>query len=120
MPCSAAPPRLGGRSRSGSRCYEAGHRPGCSAILTGSTIGPGSHAALPSENFVYVSIELSVSSGLIAARLPNTEKLRLHRVAGGDTATLLTVMAELRSRASARLGRPADVACCFEAGRDGF
>ena len=56
----------------------------------------------------------------VGARLPNTEKLRLHRVAAGDTATLLTVIAELRSRASARLGRPADVACCFEAGRDGF
>ena len=39
---------------------------------------------------------------------------------GGDTAALLTVIAELRSRASAKLGRPADVACCFEAGRDGF
>jgi transposase len=36
-----------------------------------------------------------------------------------DTA-LLTVIAELRSRASAKLGAPADVACCFETGRDGF
>ncbi len=75
---------------------------------------------MPTEDLVCVSIELSVSSWLVAARLPNTEKLRLHRVAAGDTATLLTVIAELRSRASARLGRPADVACCFEAGRDGF
>src|SRR4029077_10056588 len=86
----------------------------------GPQSGPGSLAAMQSENIVYVSIELSVSSWLVAARLPHTEKLRLHRVAGGDTAALLTVMAELRSRASARLGRPADVACCFEAGRDGF
>lgn len=75
---------------------------------------------MPSENIVYVSIELSVSSWLVAARLPNTEKLRLHRLEGGDTAALLTVIAELRSRASAKLGSPADVACCFEAGRDGF
>ena len=75
---------------------------------------------MPSQNIVYVSIELSVSSWLVAARLPNTEKFRLHRLAGGDTTTLLTVIAELRSRASARLGSRADVACCFEAGRDGF
>jgi transposase len=75
---------------------------------------------MPSENIVYVSIELSVSSWLVAARLPNTEKLRLHRLKGGDTAALLRVIAELRSRASAKLGGPADVACCFEAGRDGF
>jgi len=38
----------------------------------------------------------------------------------GDTTTLLAVIAELRSRASAKLGRAADLACCFEAGRDGF
>ncbi len=75
---------------------------------------------MPSENIVYVSIELSVASWLVAARLPNTEKLRLHRLEGGDTAALLRVIAEVRSRASAKLGGPADVACCFEAGRDGF
>jgi transposase len=75
---------------------------------------------MPSDNIVYVSIELSVSSWLVAARLPNTEKLRLHRLEGGDTVGLLGVLAELRSRASAKLGSCANVACCFEAGRDGF
>ena len=75
---------------------------------------------MSSGNIVYVSIELSVSSWLVAARLPNTEKLRLHRLEGGNTAALLTVIAEVRSRASAKLGSPVEVACCFEAGRDGF
>jgi transposase len=75
---------------------------------------------MPSQNIVYVSIELSVSSWLVAARLPNTEKFRLHRLEGGATTALLTVIAELRSRASAKLGSRADVVCCFEAGRDGF
>jgi transposase len=75
---------------------------------------------MPSENIVYVSIELSVSSWLVAVRLPNTEKVRLHRLEGGDTAALLTIIAEIRSRASAKLGSPVEVACCFEAGRDGF
>jgi transposase len=75
---------------------------------------------MPSENIVYVSIELSVSSWLVATRLPNTEKSRLHRLEGGNTAALLTVIAEIRSRAAAKLGSPVDVACCFEAGRDGF
>lgn len=75
---------------------------------------------MPSETVVYVSIELSVSSWLMAARLPNTQKLRLHRLEGGNTAALLAAIAEIRSWASAKLGSPADVACCFEAGRDGF
>jgi transposase len=74
---------------------------------------------MPAESTVYVSIELSVSSWLVAARLPNTEKLRLHRLEVGNTSALLTVIEELRSRASAKLGSAADVACCFEAGRDG-
>jgi transposase len=75
---------------------------------------------MPSENLVYVALELSASSWLIAARLPGVEKSQLHRMRAGDTSTLLAVIAELRSRASAKLGRAADLACCFEAGRDGF
>lgn len=73
-----------------------------------------------SDNTIHVAIELSASSWLVASRLPGTEKSRLHRIDGGDTATLLAVIAELRSRASAKLGKPAELACCFEAGRDGF
>jgi len=75
---------------------------------------------MSSENIAYVSIELSVSSWLVAARLPKIEKLRLHRLEGGDTAGLLSIIADIRSRASAKLGSAVDVACCFEAGRDGF
>jgi transposase len=77
-------------------------------------------ATMPSESTVHIAIELSVSSWLIAARLPGAEKSRLHRVEGGNTAALLALIGELRSRASAKLGRNADLACCFEAGRDGF
>ena len=72
---------------------------------------------MPSESIVYVAIELSVSSWRIAARMPGAEKPRLHRVDAGDTAGLLAFLAELRSRAP---DGNADLACCFEAGRDGF
>jgi transposase len=75
---------------------------------------------MPVENTVYVSIELSVSSWLVAARLPGIEKSRLHRLDGGDTAALLKTIADLRTQASVKLGKAAEVACCFEAGRDGF
>jgi transposase len=75
---------------------------------------------MPSENTIHVAIELSVSSWLVAARLPGIGKSRLHRLEGGNTAALLTLIAELRSHASTKLGRAAEVACCFEAGRDGF
>ena len=75
---------------------------------------------MPSDNTVYVAIELSVSSWVVAARLPGIEKPRLHRLEGGDAAALLQTIADLRSKASANLGCTVDVACCFEAGRDGF
>src|SRR5215217_5656200 len=75
---------------------------------------------MPSENTVHVAIELAVSSWLVAARLPGAEKVRLHRIEGGDTAALLALIAELRSSASRKLGGVAEVACCLEAGRDGF
>ena len=54
---------------------------------------------MPAANTVHVAIELSVSSWLVAARLPGAEKARLHRIEGGDTAALLSVIAELRSSA---------------------
>jgi transposase len=72
------------------------------------------------ENTVHVAIELSISSWLIATRLPGAEKPRLHRVEGGNTAALLALMTELRSRVTAKLGGATNVICCFEAGRDGF
>jgi transposase len=75
---------------------------------------------MPSKTTIRVAIELSVSSWLVAARLPGIAKSRLHRIEGGDTAALLTLIDDLRLRASAKLDRPVDVVCCFEAGRDGF
>ena len=73
---------------------------------------------MPSENTILLAIELSVSTWLVAYRLPDTEKCRLHRIAGGDAPALLTLISDLRSRVSAELGS-VDMACCFEAGRDG-
>ena len=75
---------------------------------------------MPSENKVLIAIELSVSSWFVAAQLPGSEKSRLHRVEGGDTTALLALIRDLRSRAETKLGHAADVACCFEAGRDAF
>src|SRR6266481_4745683 len=80
----------------------------------------GEPAIMPSETTIHVAIELSVSSRLIATRPPGAEKPRLYHIAGGDTTALLALIAELRTPASTKLGRPAEVVCCFEAGRDGF
>jgi transposase len=73
-----------------------------------------------SENRILIAIELSLSSWLVAVRLPDAEKSRLHHIEGGDRSALLSLISDLRSRASTKLRRTVDVACCFEAGRDGF
>ena len=77
-------------------------------------------AAVSSKTTIYVAIELSASSWLVAARLPGIKKVRIDRLESGDTAGLLKIIAELRSQVSKKLGITADLACCFEAGRDGF
>jgi transposase len=73
-----------------------------------------------SENVIYLALELSCSTWLVAARLPGAPKSILHRVAGGDTAGLLELIGSLRTRSAARCGTSVEVVTCFEAGRDGF
>jgi transposase len=72
------------------------------------------------DHIIYVAIELSRSTWLVAARLPRAEKPQLHRIAGGDTTALLTLLSSLRARMTSKLGAAIGVVCCFEAGRDGF
>jgi transposase len=69
---------------------------------------------------ILLAIELSASTWLVAARLPGTEKPHLHRIDGGDTATLLALISSLRARVDRRLDATIGVICCFEAERDGF
>lgn len=40
---------------------------------------------------ILLAIELSVSTWLVAARVPWSEKPHLHRIDGGDTAALLAL-----------------------------
>lgn len=73
-----------------------------------------------SSNTVHIAIELSSTLWLVGTRLPGSDKARMHRLAAGDVTGLLALLADLRLRATAKLGQAAAVACIFEAGRDGF
>src|SRR4051812_45187270 len=131
--CAARPrPRCSGQKKLIEQAYTLGAQlglsvwcemlwertPPSSTVQTGSVRNQtGGAAAMPAANTVHVAIELSVSSWLVAARLPGAEKARLHRIEGGDTAALLSVIAGLRSSASKKLGGPAELVCCFEADR---
>src|SRR5438270_9284515 len=63
-----------------------GHCPSRQFKLAGVRNQIGEPATMmPSESTVHIAVELSVSSWLVAARLPGAEKSRLHRIEGGDT-----------------------------------
>ena len=74
---------------------------------------------MPLFDTIHVALELSTSVWLVAARLPASDTCRMHRLAGGDTAGLLTLLDDLRRQSRAK-ANDIKMACCFEAGRDGF
>lgn len=69
---------------------------------------------------IYLAIELSASTWLVASKLPASEKTGLHRMEAGDSQALLALIADLRKKVAAKLGVEAAAVSCFEAGRDGF
>jgi transposase len=76
--------------------------------------------AMDIDPVIYLAIELSASTWLVASKLPMSEKTGLNRMEAGDSQALLALIADLRKKAAAKLGVEAAVMSCFEAGRDGF
>ena len=72
------------------------------------------------HQIIYLAIELSSSSWLIAYRVPRNDKAKLHRLEAGDGAGLLAFIAGLRHRLDPSDDASTLVVSCFEAGRDGF
>jgi transposase len=69
---------------------------------------------------LFVALELSRSTWLAALHSPIADKVGQHRLDGGDTEGLLGLIMRKRMLAEEKLGQPIRVACCFEAGYDGF
>ena len=74
----------------------------------------------PQNSTILVALELSNSLWLVATRLPGTKKSHMRRIKAGNTMALLALIDDLRSNHGAVTDGSADIACCFEAGRDGF
>ena len=69
---------------------------------------------------VFMALELSRSTWLVAVHSPVADKVSQHRLDGGDIDGLLALIVRKRGQAEEKLERPVRVACCFEAGYDGF
>jgi transposase len=81
---------------------------------------PAASAALEKPATVFVALELSKARWLVGIHSPVADKISRHSVAGGDSRGLLELVARARRQAEERLGQPAAVICCYEAGYDGF
>jgi len=78
-------------------------------------------AAVREENSsLFVALELSKSAWLIAASAPGSEKVSKYRVAAGDVAALVALLARLKAQAERYRGGPVQIVSIQEAGLDGF
>src|SRR5918995_3306856 len=74
----------------------------------------------PASAPLFVALELSRSTWLVALHSPLSDKVSQHRIEGGDVEGLLALIARKREQAQARLGWPIRVVSCFEAGYAGL
>ena len=65
---------------------------------------------------VFVAIELSKSTWVVAIQPPAVDKVSLFRIAGGKIERLFELFEQARRRA----GQPIEICACYEAGYDGF
>ena len=69
---------------------------------------------------IFVAIELSQKTWLVTLHSPDRDRISRHKLEGGDHAGLLALIAQVRSRATEKLGSTPRVVSCYEAGYDGF
>jgi transposase len=79
-----------------------------------STLSAASAAEQPAT--IYLALELSRASWLVAVHTPLADKIGLHKLAGGDSAGLRALIARLRARLERALERRVEVVSCYEAG----
>jgi transposase len=69
---------------------------------------------------LFVALDLSKATWLVALHSPAADKVSLHRLAGGEAQDLLALIERKRDQAQAALACPVQVMSCYEAGYDGF
>ena len=74
----------------------------------------------PNDAILFVALDLSRASWLVAVQAPGSEKISRHKLAAGASAELLELIGRQRAMAERRIGRTVLVMSCYEAGRDGF
>ncbi len=73
-----------------------------------------------SADTIFLAFELSGTGWLVALHAPDADKVERHRLSAGVASEVLGLIARIKARVKRRLGTTPRVACCYEAGRDGF
>ena len=68
---------------------------------------------------VCAAIELSKSRWVVAIQVQTSEKISVHKIAGGDVRSLLQLLDRTRSKLIAAGFDQVEVHCCYEIGYDG-
>lgn len=77
-------------------------------------------AAHEHDNSLFVALELSKSTWLIAVSAPGSDKLSKYRTLAADTTALLSLLSRLKAQAERHCGQPVKLVAIYEAGLDGF
>ena len=62
---------------------------------------------------IFVALELSRRSWLVALHAPDATKVELHRLPAGDGQAVLDLLARIRTRVERRTGVLPHVSCCY-------
>jgi transposase len=72
------------------------------------------------DTALFMALELSRSTWLLAVSVPDRDKISKYRINAGDSAALLNLLSRLRAEAERRCGKPVRTVSIYEAGLDGF
>ena len=84
---------------------------------------PRSETVAPTDaehNTLYVAIEISRKSSVVAVKSPASERIGLHSFGPADVESLRNLIQNHRDDAERALGREVHILCCYEAGYEGF
>ena len=71
------------------------------------------------DSWMFLALELSRSSWLIAVNAPGSDRISRYQTAAGDTAAVLDRLSQLKVRAERDCGKTVKIVSIHEAGLDG-
>jgi len=77
-------------------------------------------AARSHDTSLFIALELSKSTWLIAASPPGSDRISKFQVAAGDASMLLSLFTRLKTQAERHCREPVKIVSIYEAGLDGF